>query len=258
MIKADVRNWKKEVVGSVHLSPEWFEQPFNMYLINEVVRMQRAARRHGTHKAKTRGEVSGGGKKPFRQKGTGNARQGSIRSPLNVAGGKTFGPRVRKYHYSLPARVRKMGVKQALSYLWKQKQITVVENMVSPDGKTKAVSGCLKTLGLKSALLVDVTGDTLFKRAVRNLPSFRFLPVQALNVYDVLKYSAMVISKESILFLGGKRGEFVSPQKKKHQPEKTATDKEKKAEEKSPYVSSQKREHKPGKTVTENTKREKQ
>lgn len=204
MIKATVYNWKKEVVGNLNLPPEWFNQELNMYLIHEVVRSQRAAYRQGTHKAKTRGEVSGGGKKPFRQKGTGNARQGSIRSPLNVAGGKTFGPRPRKYTYTLPAKIRQMGLRQALSYLWKQNKIFIVENMQSSAGKTKELAHQLKNLGLQKALLVDIEENPLLKRACANLPSFQFLPVKALNVYDVLKYQHVVMNKESVQFFQNK------------------------------------------------------
>ena len=204
MIKAAVYNWKKEEVGNLDLPPEWFNQELNMYLIHEVVCSQRAARRQGTHKAKTRGEVSGGGKKPFRQKGTGNARQGSIRSPLNVAGGKTFGPRPRKYAYTLPAKVRQMGLRQVLSYLWKQNKIFIVENMQSPNGKTKELADRLKSLGLQKALLVDVKENVLLKRACANLPSFQFLPAKALNVYDVLRYHHLVMNKESIQFFQNK------------------------------------------------------
>ncbi len=205
MINATICNWKKETVGNVNLPSEWFEQELNMHLVNEVVRSQRAARRSGTHKAKTRGEVSGGGKKPFRQKGTGNARQGSIRSPLNVAGGKTFGPRPRKYAYALPAKMRQKGLKQALSYLWKQNKIFIMENMQSSSGKTKELALQLKNLGLQKALLVDVEGNALFKRACANLSSFQFLPAKALNVYDVLRYQYLVISKESIVFFKDKQ-----------------------------------------------------
>lgn len=196
-------NWQKKQVGSLQLPMEWFGQELNRNIINEVIRAGRAARRSGTHQAKTRGEVRGGGKKPFRQKGTGNARQGSTRSSLNVGGGKSFGPRPKKYKYTLPRKMRTAGLKQALSYLYKENNILLMEDMQSENGKTKDLADQLKNLGLDKALLVDVKGNLLFKRACKNLKSFRFMPVQALNVYDVLKYHYLVMSKECLKFFAG-------------------------------------------------------
>ncbi len=199
-MKANILNWNKEVLGSMDLPVKLFGTlPSNKGgVLSEVVRWQRAAKRAGTHKAKTRGEVRGGGKKPFRQKGTGNARQGSIRSPLNEAGGVTFGPRPKSWAYSLPHKVRALGLKQALSYLHHKEHVFIVEDMHSVEGKTKELSTRLKKMGISKALLVDTKGDVLFKRALRNLPFFKFLPVKALNVYDLLKYHCLVISKQSM------------------------------------------------------------
>ena len=199
MTKVKVVNWKKEVVADMDLPSEFFEKKPNMSLLHDVIRWQRACRRQGTHKAKTRAEVSGGGKKPFRQKGTGNARQGSSRSPLNVAGGVTFGPRPRDYSYSLPAKIRKAGLKQALSYLWREKKVVVVEDMKSPNGKTKELFERLQVFGWKKALLVDQDLDVFFQRACGNLKFFQFLPVKALNPYDVLKYGHLIMSQKSLL-----------------------------------------------------------
>ncbi len=201
MIKADLLNWKKEKVGDLDLPPVIFQKEIRPELINEVVRWQRACARQGTHKAKTRADVSGGGKKPFRQKGTGNARQGSIRSPLNRSGGVTFGPKPRSYKYALPIKIRKSALRQTLSYLWKEKRIFFLEDMKSPKGKTKELHDRLKNFGLQKALLVDRVGDPLFKQAVANLKSFQFLPVEGLNVYDLLKYGCLVMSGKSVSFL---------------------------------------------------------
>ncbi len=201
--QAVLLNWKKEKVSDMDLPLVFCEKEMKTGLINEVIRWQRACARQGTHKAKTRGEVSGGGKKPFRQKGTGNARQGSIRSPLNRAGGVTFGPKPRSYKYKLPSKIRKQALKQALSYLWREKKVFFVQDMKSPQGKTKELYSRLKSFGLKKALLVDCrqSADPLFKRAVVNLKSFQFLPVEALNVYDLLKQGCLVMSEKSVLFL---------------------------------------------------------
>ena len=202
-MQATLLNWKKEKVGDLVLPLAFCEKEMKAGLINEVLRWQRACARQGTHKAKTRGEVSGGGKKPFRQKGTGNARQGSIRSPLNRAGGVTFGPKPRSYKYRLPSKIRKLALKQALSYLWRQEKVFFVQDMKSTEGKTKELYSRLKNFGLQKALLVDCrqSADLLFKRATANLKFFQFLPVEALNVYDLLKHECLVMSGKSVLFL---------------------------------------------------------
>ncbi len=204
-MEINLLNWKKETVGNVLLADEVFCQKLSLPLINEVVRWQRASRRSGTHQAKTRGEVRGGGKKPFRQKGTGNARQGSIRSSLNVGGGVTFGPRPRSYKYSLPSRLHKIGLSHTLSYLYEQKKIFVIDDMRSQTGKTKELAQRLKTLGIQKAILADTEKDSLLLRACANLKFFQFLPVYALNVYDLLKYDCLVISKKGIEFLSSKK-----------------------------------------------------
>ena len=201
MLKAEVLNWKKEKVDELDLPEDLFQQEMKLELINEVVRWQRACARQGTHKAKTRAGVRGGGKKPFRQKGTGNARQGSIRSPLNRGGGVTFGPKPRSYKYALPEKMRKAALKQVLSWLWKENKVFFLEDMKSLEGKTKELSSRLKNFGLKKALLVGQDVDPLFKRACANLESFQFLPVEGLNVYDLLRYGHLMMSKKSVSFL---------------------------------------------------------
>lgn len=200
-MKAEIVNWKKEKVGELDLPEDLFQKEMKLELINEVVRWQRACARRGTHKAKTRADVRGGGKKPFRQKGTGNARQGSIRSPLNRGGGVTFGPKPRSYEYTLPMKIRKAALKQVLSWLWKEKKVFFLEDMKSSKGKAKELSMRLKNFGVNKALLVDQGMDPLFKRACANLESFQFLPVEGLNVYDVLRYGNLMMSKKSVSFL---------------------------------------------------------
>jgi len=197
----DLLNWKKEKVDQLNLPELFFQPEMKLALINEVVRWQRACARKGAHKAKTRANVSGGGKKPFRQKGTGNARQGSIRSPLNRSGGVTFGPRPRDYSYTLPMKVRKAALKQVLSWLWREERIFFLKDMKSQEGKTKELCERLKNFGLKKALLVDHDIDPLFRRACANLKSFQILPVEGLNVYDLLRYGHLIMSKKGLSFL---------------------------------------------------------
>ena len=201
---AEFINWKKEKQGVVDLPEFFLSEELKPALIKEVIRWQRACARQGTHKAKTRGDVSGGGKKPFRQKGTGNARQGSIRSPLNRTGGVTFGPKPRSYKYSLPSKVRKQALKQVLAYLWREDKVLFLQDMKSSQGKTKELSQNLKDLGLKRALLVDQGVNPLLKRACSNLESFQLLSAEGLNVYDLLKYDRLVMSKKGLSFLASR------------------------------------------------------
>ena len=199
--KVEILNWQKEKIAEWDLPAGFFQQKVKVPLINEVVRWQRAKRRQGTHQAKTRADVRGGGKKPFRQKGTGNARQGSIRSPLNRGGGVTFGPKPRDYTYPLPKKIRQKALWQALSHLWESKKIVVLEDMKSPEGKTKELYQRLKVFGYKKTLLVDQELDPLFKRAGGNLKSVQLVPVTGLNVYDMLKYGHIMMSQKALTFL---------------------------------------------------------
>ena len=198
MATVEVLNWDKKKVGSVELAAEVFEIPVQKEILQTVVRWQLACRRRGTHKAKTRGEVSGGGKKPFKQKGTGNARQGSSRSPLMPGGGITFGPLPRDYSYQLPKKVRQQGLRTALSYLKKEGRLFIVDSMKSTDGKTKELAQRLEGFGLKKSVLIDAEADKSFSRASRNLPNFRYYGVEGMNVYDLLKYDGAVVTKGSL------------------------------------------------------------
>jgi large subunit ribosomal protein L4 len=197
MSKVDVLNWSKEKVGSVELPAEVFSVEIKKDILHTVVNWQLASRRRGTHMVKTRSLVSGGGKKPFKQKGTGNARQGSTRSPLMPGGAKLFGPVPRSYEFSLPKKVRASGLRMALSHLQKEGRLFVVENMKS-EGKTGEMAKRLKAFGLMKAVLIDTQVDDKFKRATRNLSKYRYFPVEGLNVYDLLKHDAAVLTKESV------------------------------------------------------------
>lgn len=197
MANVAVYNWDKKKVGEVELPAAVFEQPVRKDLLHTVVRWQLAARRQGTHMTKTKGLVSGGGKKPFKQKGTGNARQGSSRSPLMPGGGTAFGPQPRDYSFSLPKKVRQAGLKAALSYLASSGKLFVVEDMKS-EGKTNELAKRLKAFGIEKAVLVDAASDALFERATNNLPTYRYYATEGLNVFDLLKYDAAVVTKASL------------------------------------------------------------
>ncbi|MDX9730373.1 MAG: 50S ribosomal protein L4 [Bdellovibrionales bacterium] len=192
-----VYNWEKKKVGDVELPGGVFEQPVRKDLLHTVVRWQLACRRQGNASTKTKGLVSGGGKKPFKQKGTGGARQGSSRSPLMPGGGTAFGPQTRSYAYSLPKKVRQAGLRSALSFLAKEGRLHVVEDMKS-EGKTNELAKKLANFGLEKAVLLDGSTDALMARAARNLPKFRYYGTEGLNVYDLLKFNNAVLSKGAI------------------------------------------------------------
>lgn len=197
MSTVNVLNWKKEKVGTVDLDADVFNVEVKKDLLQTVVHWQLACRRQGTHMVKSRSFVSGGGKKPFKQKGTGNARQGSNRSPLMPGGAKVFGPVPKSYEYSLPKKMRKLGLMMALSHLNKEGKLFIVSDMKS-EGKTGEMSKRLEGFGLSKAVLVDATLDSKFKRATGNLPKFKYQPAEGINVFDLLKYDAAVLSLESV------------------------------------------------------------
>lgn len=197
MATVNVLNWKKEKVGSVDLAADVFETPVRNDILHTVVQWQLASRRQGTHMTKTKGLVSGGGKKPFKQKGTGGARQGSSRSPLMPGGGTMFGPQPRSYAFVLPKKVRRLGLSMALSHLHKEGKLFVVDSMKA-EGKTGELNKRLKAFGLNKAVLIDSQIDENFGRASRNLQAYKYFPVEGMNVFDLLKYDAAVITKESV------------------------------------------------------------
>lgn len=197
MLVQDVLNWEKEKVGKVELDPKIFGREISKELLHEVVRWQLASRRQGTHMTKTKGLVSGGGKKPFKQKGTGGARQGSNRSILMPGGGTAFGPQPRSYAYALPKKVRKVALSVALSYLVKEGRFLVL-NDIDSTGKTKDMNTKLTGLGLKKAFVVDEVAKESVARASKNLPKFKYVGVAGLNVYDLLKYDSVIVSKSAV------------------------------------------------------------
>ncbi len=201
-----VYDWNKKEVGSVSVPAELMDTPLRMDLLQEVVKWQQACKRQGTASTLRKGEVRGGGKKPFKQKGTGEARQGSIRSPLMAGGGITFGPKTRDYSYTLPKKVKKAGLKTALAHLAREGRLFVVKDMTSKDGKTKELSARLKKFGVEKSVLVDATRDDLFSRASKNLKTFTYQPVAGLNVFDLLKYDCAIVTESSFKGILAKAG----------------------------------------------------
>ena len=182
------------------LDDEVFGVPFNGPLVHEVVLAELAARRRGTHATKTRGMVRGGGAKPWRQKGTGRARQGSIRSPQWAGGGVVFGPVPRSYEHALPKKVRRAALCGALSLRREENAITVVEEIALDAFKTKRVREILRSLSLEGerVLIVIDAADEKLERSARNLPGVGVLRVAGLNVYDVLRHAKLVLTKGAV------------------------------------------------------------
>ena len=198
MAKIDVIGWDLKKTGEVELPADIVERPVKIELLHAMVRWQLVSRRQGTHATKTKGLVAGGGKKPFKQKGTGNARQGSIRSPLMPGGGTMFGPQPKDYSYNLPRTMKQAGLKTALSYLYSEKKLFVVDTMDSKEGKTKELATRLKKFGQAKALLITGETNDNFMRASKNMKAYRYNTVAGLNVYDLLKYDAVVFTKDAI------------------------------------------------------------
>jgi len=206
MLSVPVLDLNKKEVGSLDVPEDIFKAEVRPDIMQGVVRWQLACRRAGTVATKTKGLVRGGGKKPFKQKGTGEARQGSSRSPLMPGGGTAFGPQPRDYSYTLPKQMKKAGLKTALSYLMAEGRLWIVDSLKS-DGKTKTLHSTLKNFGVEKTLLVDDGTNTNLKRAALNLAKYKFVAVQGLNVFDLLKYDSCIVSKAAVNTLLERLGE---------------------------------------------------
>jgi large subunit ribosomal protein L4 len=195
----DVINAKNEKVDSLELPAAIFGAAVKPHLMHDVVRMQLARRRQGTSDTKGRSEVSGGGKKPWKQKGTGRARAGSTRSPLWRHGGTTFGPHPRDYGYKVPKTVRLQALCGALTAKAEAGAIRVLESLGLEKPSTKAMRGVLEGVGAQGkTLLVLPSRDDVVEKSARNLPDVRVLTVRGLNVYDVLRADLLVFTPEGV------------------------------------------------------------
>lgn len=198
MATVDVINLDGKKVGSAELNESVFGAPVRKDVMHMIVKWQLASRRQGTHKTKTRSEVRGGGKKPFKQKGTGNARQGSTRSPLLEGGAVVHGTTPRDYSFKLNKKYRANGLRSALSYLVAEGKVKVVDQLTSSNGKTKDLNNQLTGLGIKKAVMVDVEKDEKFTRASKNLGKSVYYEAKAVNVYDLLKYENVLLTEKAV------------------------------------------------------------
>ncbi len=202
MAEVEVRNLKNKVVDQLELADEVFNYTASETLVWEAVRAYRAGQRKGTHATKGRSQVRGGGRKPWRQKGTGRARAGSIRSPLWRGGGTTFGPTPRNYAQAFPKKKRRGALKVVLSDKLKNQKLTVVDEFVLESHRTKEFLEVLKTLDLDNkVLVVDDRENRNLYLSSRNVPQVKCVATLGLNVYDLLNCRHLLISKRAILSL---------------------------------------------------------
>ncbi len=190
-----VYNLEGKEVDSIELQDEIFNCPINEHVIYLAIKYQMAKRRRGTLSTKTRGEVRGGGKKPFKQKGTGRARAGSIRSPLWRGGGIIFGPKPRDFSIDLPKKVRRLALRQAVASRLQEKSFYVIDDFKFDSPKTKKVVNLMKVFEVDKILLVDNKDNTNLSLSSRNIYKAKFLPPEGLNVYDILKYENLFVSR---------------------------------------------------------------
>ncbi len=199
MPKINMINMKGESAGEIELNPEIFDVEINEHAVYTVVKNLLANRRQGTHSAKTRAEVRGGGKKPWRQKGTGRARQGSIRSPQWKGGGVVFAPKPRDYSYTTPKKIRRLALKSVLTSKVQEKELIVIDSLSLDSPKTKDMVEILNTIQAdKKALIVIRRPDENIIKSARNIPTVMTTNANTLNVYDILKYNSLIITKDAL------------------------------------------------------------
>jgi len=213
-MQIDIVNIAGKKVGQADLADAVFGAKVKDYLLWEMVKAQRAAARAGTHKTKKRDEVRGGGKKPYKQKGTGNARQGSTRSPQFVGGGTVWGPQPRSYEYVVPKKVKRAALVSALSLRVKEKKLVVVDAFAFDAPKTKKLAGILKTLGAEKAVVVDGKANVNLALSARNLPKSKVLAPEGLNVYDILNHPSLVIAADAVKAIEARVLAKPAPEKK--------------------------------------------
>ncbi len=208
MATVNVMNASGGAAGTVDLDPAVFEVEVKPHLFHAEVRRQLALRRAGTHSTKNRSAVSGGGAKPYNQKGTGRARQGSIRSPQYAGGGVVFGPVPRKYDHKLTKKMRAAALRSALSLRAQEEALVVAEGLTLDEFKTKKVVEMLSAVGVggESTLVVTAGPEPVLEKSARNIPKLAVIRAEGLNVYDVLRHRKLVIAKGALEAIGARLG----------------------------------------------------
>lgn len=198
-ISAPVVTQSRGAAGTIELPGAIFNEPLRRGLLADVVRMQMAGRRAGASATKTRGEVSGGGKKPWKQKGTGRARAGSTRSPLWPGGAIVFGPQPRDYSYTMPKQARRTALRSVLAQKLREQRLTIIDRIELPETKTKHFVAMLGALGIEDSVLVVIDdADVRVELAGRNVPNAKVLRAAGLNVYDLLRYHHLVVTRAAL------------------------------------------------------------
>ncbi len=197
-MRTTVRNLDNQEVGDIELAEEVFGLPVRGDILARVVNWQLAKRRAGTHKTKGISDISGTTKKPYKQKGTGRARQGSLRSPQFRGGAVIFGPVVRSHEFGLQKKVRRLGLKTALSAKQAEGKLVVIDSAHLDEARTKVLRARFDALGWDSVLIIDGAVDDGFARAARNLPKVDVLPEKGANVYDILRRDTLVLTRDAV------------------------------------------------------------
>jgi len=199
MPKVDLYNINGDVVGDIQLNDNIFGVEINKDAIHQAVINQLANRRQGTQSTKTKSEVRGGGAKPWRQKGTGRARQGSIRSAQWIKGGIVLGPKPRSYRYTIPKKLKRLALKSALSTKVNDNEIMVLDKISFDSIKTKQMAGVLKNLKVDSSALLVLSGkDENVEKSARNIPGIKTALVNTINVFDIMKYDKFIITRDAV------------------------------------------------------------
>ena len=198
MPKVDVYDIKGKKVSDIELADSVFGIEPNENIVHAVLVNYLANQRQGTQSTKTRAEVRGGGKKPWRQKGTGRARQGSIRAPQWIKGGIVFAPKPRDYRMSVPKTMRKVAMKSALTSKVKENEMIVVEDLAFETIKTKQIAEMLKAFEAKKTLIITAESDSVVYKSARNIEGVAVMPANNINVYDLLKYGKVIITKDAV------------------------------------------------------------
>ena len=204
MAVVDVQNINGEKVSHIDLSDNIFNVPVKSVVLHEVTKMQLACRRSGTASVKHRSDVSGSGRKLFRQKGTGRARRGDIKAPLLRGGGVVFGPDPKSYSYSVPKKVKSLALKMALSSKFQGNCLFVIDRIELEPIKTKEFLKVLNALNMKNALIITDKKNENLELSSRNVPGVKVLRSEGLNVYDILKYENLVLFESAIMAIEGR------------------------------------------------------
>lgn len=198
MSTVEVKNIKNEKVGEVELSDQLFNREVKNYVLHDVVRQQRAARRAGNACTKTRREVAGSGAKPWRQKGTGRARAGTRKSPIWRGGGTAFGPKPRDYSFKLNRKVRQQAISMAMSARFQEGNLVVLDDFAMNAIKSKDFVSIMQLLDVSNALIVVASDNEELNKSSRNVPGYKVMKTEGLNVYDILLHEKLVVLQPAI------------------------------------------------------------